>query len=426
MIYDLLPFPIKVLYLKMKTAKSLQGYLNALRELLNELEYINETKKPFAHLKNLLSFQERLWQKEFDNVAHWIVKILTKVKKAKYPFTEKIKAFIEKEELAIKNGTVDVFKGRSYLEMQFKLLESVAGTIAAYGDDTALKDWCHPIQETMTVHSYEVEPLVGEVISGIILPGTKQGDILEKKLKHGFISIEVINRPGFLSKRQLDLPNDELLIEYSKTTYERLYYVKKGKVDINFSKEVEAYRNLIFGRRSSEIFDSRPVLLLHELQTYAYWRDWMNEDNKFPEKATQNDLKIFYNQMAMKGQLLLAFNLKSTPEIIRKHLQSTLDRFLVHILSEVHQSSLGNKERAIKYAYSKVKDRLCGVIESKRSVYTYDEISTQILNEAKLEELPYKIELEHCTQACKKFAKEYGWKPIRKSAQKKRVSPTSK
>ena len=64
MIYDLLPPSIKVLYLKMKTASSLQGYLDALRELLEELEFSDETVSSYSHLRELLAAQERQWEEK--------------------------------------------------------------------------------------------------------------------------------------------------------------------------------------------------------------------------------------------------------------------------------------------------------------------------------------------------------------------------
>ena len=95
MIYDLLPSSIKVLYLKMKTAISLQGYLDALRELLEELEFSDETVSSYSHLQKLLSFQERQWEEELKKSSNWITDKLKPLKVEEYIGSKKVKSFIK-------------------------------------------------------------------------------------------------------------------------------------------------------------------------------------------------------------------------------------------------------------------------------------------------------------------------------------------
>ena len=89
MIYDLLPCSIKILYLKMRTASSLQGYLDALRELIEELEFCEETVSSYSHLQKLLSFQERQWEEELKKSSKWIADKLKPLKVEEYVGSKK-------------------------------------------------------------------------------------------------------------------------------------------------------------------------------------------------------------------------------------------------------------------------------------------------------------------------------------------------
>lgn len=133
MIYELLPSQIKILYLKMKTAASLEGYLDALRELLEELEFLDETKSSFMQMKRLLDSQELQWKDQFQRSTKWISDKLKNIK-ASDKCSKKIKILVEQKEKEIREGRPSIFQGRSYIEMKLNLLEQAANMAAKYGE----------------------------------------------------------------------------------------------------------------------------------------------------------------------------------------------------------------------------------------------------------------------------------------------------
>ena len=403
MIYDLLPSSIKVLYLKMKTAISLQGYLDALRELLEELEFSDETVSSYLHLQKLLSFQGRQWEEELKKSSKWIADKLRSLKIEEYIGSKKVQSFIKQNEDAIKNGNPHIFQGNSYLEMQFNLLEQASNIAANYGSYGPLKTWCQQGEMRSKQIILDKDPLPDKN-NGFIQPDSEDGDLLEKALGHGFIQVEIIPPNEFNPKKK--------------------YLINQGDISFSYPIEIQECRNRTLKRVNPEIQDKQPALLLHELLAYAYWKDWLDADNKFPEQGSEKSLNAFYVNIAMRSNLFLAFRLKGGPENLKEHLFKILDRFLIYIMQEVHQKPMSDKDRAEKHAYGLIKTLLMSKNQEDRSRYTYEEITKIILDRSELELLPFRVCREHCSEACKKFAKNHGWIPKRKAAQQKRVSPT--
>lgn len=388
----------------MKTASSLQGYLDALREFIEELEFCDETVSSYSHLRKLLSLQERQWEEELKKSNKWIDDKLKPLKLEDYVGSKKVKSFIKQNEEAIKNGNPHIFQGNSYLEMKFNLLEQASNMTANFGSYGPLKTWCKKGEIKKKQIALLEDPLSDKNIKSYIQPDTEDGDLLEKALGHGFIKAEIIPPHEFNPKKY--------------------YLIEQGDISFSYPMDIQECRDRISRMVTPEVHDKQPALLLHELLVYAYWRDWLDADNKFPEQGSERSLNAFYFNIAMKGNLFLAFGLKGGPENLKEHLFKILDRFLIYVMQEVHQKPMGDKDRAIKHAYGLVKILLMSKNQEYRSRYTYEEITKIILDKSELEVLPFRVCKEHCLEACKKFAKNYTWVPKRKSVQQKRVSPT--
>ena len=177
------------------------------------------------------------------------------------------------------------------------------------------------------------DPLSDKNIKSYIQPDSEDGDLLEKSLGHGFIKAEIIPPNEFNPKKQ--------------------YLIDQGDITFSYPIDIQECRNRINRRINPEVHDKQPALLLHELLVYAYWRDWLDADNKFPEQRSEKSLNAFYVNIAMKGNLVLAFGLKGGPENLKENLFKILDRFLIYIMQEVHQKPMSNKERATKHIWTR-------------------------------------------------------------------------
>ena len=403
MIYELLPTTIKISYLKIKTASNLQSAFDALRELLDELELNSETKGSYGILRSKLDKQETVWNEQFKFLNQWISSKLKFYLTENYTGEKTVKKYIKKIQAEIKQGTPSIFQGRNYIEMMLKLFDDSTSMIARYGNFEFLKN-LGKVEENVEVLRFSKDPFAETILDLVIYPETDNGKTFEESLRYGFIKVDVQPPHEFCDERQ--------------------YSVVSGKIKVDYPLELEEYRNRVYGRTSPDVRENRPALLLIELLTHAYWRDYVNADNRFSENFSEKDLNDFYSTMSIKGQLHLTFALKGIPEEVKTDLFKTLDRFLLFVIQEEHQSHFENKERAFNYAYSKIKQWLMLKSLDQRNACLYPEITKQILNDAELEMLPYPVCKEHCIKACKHFAKEYGWIPKRRSFQSKRVSPS--
>lgn len=403
MIYELLPTSIKLLFIKRKTSLSLQGDLDALRELLEELEYLDETKDSFLYLSTLLDEQEKREEVQCENFIKWILEKIDFLKNHQVTGSNKIKDFIVKTEQSIASGTTSIFQGNNYLEMQLNLLENSSKMFADYGQYEMVHGWCVPLDIDSSIREFNVDPFGDKDIPNIIWPNTPEGDVIEKALGHGFIRIEVSPPHDFQRKRR--------------------YHIYQGKISFKYPDEFEEVRCRIKGRVTPEIRDKYPLLLLRELRFYAYWRDTMAVERKFPDNDEEK-LKAFYSTMSKQGHLQLAFAIKGVPESLRSQISVTLERFLVFVLQEKQERRFTDKQRAYRYAYGKIKEILILKSFQERNLYTYAEIKERIMNDASQELLSFRVCNENCEDACKDFAKEHDWKPKRRSAQNIRVDPT--
>lgn len=403
MIYEILPTEIKVLYLKMQTSSNLQGFLDALAELLDELEFHDDTKKSFEYIRNLYSYEEELLKNQFKTTCNWLKDRLKELKSSPLINSKKIKNHIEKQYKHIKQGTISIFQGNSFIEMLFNLLETSTNMAAAYGYFDAIKSWTKNAYVKKSTCCFDDDPFLNKEIPNTILPNSDLGLQFEEKLNKGFIKADVI------------LPN-ELFTRQE-------YQVHTGYIDFNYPLEIEnSLMQVRWFTQQEDIKNQKPSMLLRELYFYAYWRGIKNIDLTFPEKTTDNDLNEFYNNSVSKGYLHLCFSLKENQENCRKNITKTLERFLIFILQEIKQRR--DSEKAFRYAYRKVKEYLLSKDEIYRNSYIYDEIIEKITTQAKLEVLPFEVLPKYCRKACQRFRKIYGWKPIRKRSQKKMIAPT--
>lgn len=69
---ELLCEPIQILYCKMQAALSMRGFLEGLRELLDELEWKEQTKVAFKFFLDKLNEQKKKDQRNFEKSIKWI------------------------------------------------------------------------------------------------------------------------------------------------------------------------------------------------------------------------------------------------------------------------------------------------------------------------------------------------------------------
>lgn len=403
MIYDLLPTALQILHLKMKACSSLEGFLDALRDIMDELELNAETQDSYQYFKECLDIQENLWAKQQQQSLSWITEKIEFLKRSKFTGYEKVFRFIQKSEESIKKGTTDIFAGRNYFEMRLKLLESSSKMVAEYGHFDILKEWTKNEKVGSEVIDFAKDPLLAQNSqSGTIFPGTEYGKHLENANSgKGFIKAYVIEPHEFCSRRR--------------------YEIQRGLVDFNYPLFLNDFKKTL-EIPSPVLFDKWPSLHLKILLYYAYWRDYKDTDLKFPENPSEVELCNFYNLAQGKGNLHLSFALRKMPEITRENIMKSFDRFLIFVLQESSQKK--NSQRAFKYAYGKVKEWLLPLSIEERNRFTYGEIIEKIIAQSVQENLSFQICDKNCRNACKHFAKQNGWAPTRKQKQKRMVAPT--
>lgn len=394
--FELLPEIVQIIYAKVKSSPTVESFLDALRQLLDELEHDKETSDAFACFIGKLNGHERRSLEHFQEVAKWVEKMLTRLASGNSKGAQDVKRLTE----SLKCYTIF---NNDHLSSRINLLRRCSSAFVKYGDFSLFEDWGRCVIETSNISfTKEADPLKGCQFSEIILPDSDEGIRLREALGHGFIDA------------QLDL---------SGCSDTQMYTFRIGLIENIMPEAIEENLCKISGKPHCAVTGlNNPVLLLKHLLYHSYWREWMAEDVKKTDEQMHSleneNQNIFLSQNYFKS--LLTSDINS----VREELLNSIDRFLILILEEVYVRKCNDKERAIKYAYRKIKEKLFIKEYEQRCDYTYDEVVESIMTEVDLGGLTFNVQRQNCLDACKKFAKQHGWLPKRKKTQEKRVDPT--
>lgn len=397
--FEHLPEIVKIIYAKVKSSPTVESFLDALRQLLDELEHDKDTAHAFEYFIGKLNGHERRSLEHFQEIAKWIEQMLTRLATGNSMGAQDVRRVNEHQKLYISYTKF----GNDYLSSRINLLRRCMSAFVKYGDFSLFEKWARCSVETSKISfTKEKDPLKACQSPEIILPDSDEGIRLREALGHGFIDA------------QLDL---------SGIGDARMYTLRLGLIENILPEEIEEKLCKISGN-SNVAKDSldNPILLLKHLLYLAYWREWMAEEVKKSDEQlhslANNKQNIFLSQNYFNSLLISDIN------NVREELLNSIDRFLILIQEEVYLRKCKNKERAINYAYGKVKEKFRAKTYEERCKYTYDQIIDLIMTEVESSNLPFDVNKTNCRKACETFAEKYGWLPKRKKSQEKRVDPT--
>jgi len=393
MILEFLPEPIKVLYLKMKTALSMRGFLEALRELLEELEWNTEINKPFHFFSNRLNEQEKRDLKQNEESNKWLKTQFQAIQLGNWK-NETLKSLVLPR---LTQQIKEIQQGRAnttnFVHAKIVLLEQTAKFIAHYGEFEILKGL--GVTQTISISPpLGSDPLKEPLKTKMtISPFSTEGEILKKALGKGFIKADVYPPT-----------------EKCKTNR---YFIDQGMILIQWPDSIKRILSLylIDWRTTLDISAAR---CLHTLHCYAAWRDWLAEELILPKQPSDKELNLFYNRLAMKQHIRILFE-NDDMEKTQKEVFKVLDRFLTVLIHEKIETrgKRGNKDRAEKYAYRCVKALLYSKSLEERKEFNNEMVIDMILNKVQEEDLTYNVTKTNCLEACKLFEAKHGWQKKR-------------
>lgn len=386
---ELLSEPIQILYCKMQAALSMRGFLEALRELLDELEWNEQTKVAFKFFLDKLKELKKNDQKNFEKSIKWVKSQLQEIKKGKWK-NQSLKEVILKE---LSNSEEEIREGRAFVPNYFgamiTLLERIARTAAAYGEFDVLNG-LGTIQKISVSFPVGVDPLGKPVEEEKnILPWTQEGEILEGCLKAGFISAKVLPpTKGYKINR---------------------YFIDQGMITIKWPDFIPKMLSWYL-KDWRVMFDLSSAQSLDYLFRYAAWQDVVVEDLKLHEKPSDSDLEKHYNTIVMKDHLSELFQDLDQAKV-RGEVTRILERFIL-VLLQFQGEGKGkrdNKDKAERWAYIRVKAILASKSELERKEYTNEQVIDMIMKKSQEEDLLISVTPTNCLEACRRFENQYGW-----------------
>lgn len=394
------PESFRVLYMKMQAALSMRGFLEALRELLEELEWNESTAEAYQFFAARLKRQEDQDSKHTEVAIKWLhhsIKMLLQGLSKKAELKELIQPQLSKMYEEIQRGNVDI---ANYVHALVLLLEHTAKDIASYGETSLLKDIGNVKIINVSLPSAK-DPLEHIQKEKTVLPFTLEGDKIKTALGTGFIKARV-------------LPPTE---HYKANRY----FIDQGLVQIDWPEAIRKIISVDFvdWRKTLDISAAR---CLHTLNCYSAWRDWVLENPNLNENSKDKDLQIFYNRKAMQCHLNELFS-NPDQEKSRENIFKVLDRFLSVLLHEKLETKgkRNNKNRAEKYAYMHVKAILLSKSIEERKKFNNSMVIEMIMEKVQEEDLTFSVTETNCRAACQLFETKHGWQKKRQEDRKPRV-----
>lgn len=401
MILQMLPKRIQLLYIKLQTSLSYRGFLEALRELFEELEWNDDTKDVYDYFSKRLHHQEQQDNKQNEESNKWLKAQFKTIQGGRWE-NESLKAEVlpqlSVQLKQIQDGHAEI---ANFLYAKVDLLRKIAITLSHYGEFEILKNI--GITKTISISPpFGLDPLKELVKSKkTIFPFSEDGKILIGTLGKGFIKADVFPP-----------------IKECKTNR---YFIDQGFIIFQWPDSIKRIIAM-FHSDWRAMLDISAARCLHTLLCYAAWRDWMTEEWKLSGSPSDKELIIFYNRLAMKQHIaeLLSDN---DFEKTRKEVFKILDRFLVVLMHELVETKgqRGNKNRAEKYAYMCVKALLFSKSLEERKEFTRDKVADMILERVQEEDLTFNVTRTNCLAACTLFENKHGWPKKRGPDTKKRM-----
>lgn len=389
MILELLPAPIGVVYIKMQHALSMQGHLDALREVLDELEWNVKTRAIFKVLLDRMRNQEKADLIPIEDSIKWIKTQFKLIQKCQWKNASTKKLILDgllPELEAIEDGKRAL---TNYLQGLVSLFKKVAELIASFGEFDILKAF-GKTQMLSVSFPPGVDPLKTAVVERTeIEPFTDEGNLVMTALNSGFTKAEVLPPVnGYKTNR---------------------YFIKKGMITIQWPESIK--KALSTSHEDWRVsLDKSVTRCLHYLFCVAGWQDWFAEDNRLKENPSEKHLNWFYNRQTMRHYLSQVLT-DPNQQQIRGDVKAVLDRLLSVFAHEMTEGKgkRNNKERAEKHAYLMVKSILLPYQVEERKQFTIDKVVSMILDDLKHQDLIFDVLDAHCKAACKLFETTHGW-----------------
>lgn len=176
--------------MKMQTSLSMRGVVEGLRELLEELEWCEETSAAYQFYTQRLKEQEARELQYINEAIKWLeqqIKIILNSLSKDQQLSDLIEPIISKELLSIHEGNSCA---PTYLQAMINLLQRTANTLASYGKEQIIKNFgiFGKIQVSLPPLK---DPLQGVEEERIVEPFSVDGEKIQKALGGGFIKAKI-------------------------------------------------------------------------------------------------------------------------------------------------------------------------------------------------------------------------------------------